>query len=186
MISRPIDADTLEEYYKKLYDLQSGAHQPEYMLVHNEIRSRLKSCNSYTEFGINQGATLAAAVLQNPPAVRAYDIKLDWYNKAHSLFEQYASNHSIDYRVFESSTLDCDIVPTDLLYIDTQHKYEHLRAELVRHAKKVRKFIICHDTTLKPGLKRAIDEFVRAQPVWSIAYHCSTNVGFTTIARKTK
>lgn len=183
MISAPIKATNLQDYYDKLCRLQSDAHTPSYMLVHDEIVKRLTECESYTEFGINQGATLAAALLQSPPVVRAYDISLKWYNKSRHHFEQHAKDNKIDFKVFEEDTLKSTIEPADLLYIDTLHKYEHLRKELARHHDKVNNYIIFHDTTAKPGLRRAVVEFVKVMPVWSIVSECKISVGYMTISK---
>ena len=184
MISAAIEANTLEEYYDKLYELQRGAHGDDYMLVHVEIKRCLKNCDSYTEFGINQGATLAVALLENPSIVRAYDIKLGWYNDANQLFENYASKHSINYDVTEGDTLKFEIKPVDLLYIDTLHRYDHLTKELDIHAKRANKYIIFHDTAAQPGLKKAVKEYVAAHNEWHIVTDCNDSVGFMTIKKK--
>lgn len=176
--------NTLKEYYDRIYELHAKAHQPEYMLVHDEIVLRLKDCNSYTELGVNQGATLAAAMLTNPTTVRAYDIALKPYNYAKHLFEQYADNNSIDYQANESNTLECVLDPVDVLYIDTLHRYDHLIKELARHGNKANRFIIFHDTHAQKGLKQAVQEYVTKNSQWSIVTDCQTNVGFMTIERK--
>lgn len=186
MISDHIEANSLIEYYKKLYKLQADAHREDYMLVHDEICKCLKNCNSYTEFGINQGATLAAAVLATPNKVRAYDIKFGWYNEAHVLFSEYATINNIDYEVFEMDTLKCKIDQTDLLYIDTRHRYSHLTKELQRHGPMVRKYIIFHDTYTHEGLRKAVQEYVEKNPEWEIVTDCKINVGFMTIKRNIK
>lgn len=184
MIAPSIEADTLDEYYEKLYNLQSIAHKPEYMLVHDEIKTRLAECDSYTEFGVNQGTTLATAILQNPSTIRAYDINLHRYDKAHALFKQYADDHYIDYDVIEDDTLNCTIASVDLLYIDTLHYYTHLTKELALHGSKVNKFIIFHDTFAQPGLRKAVEEYVTENKKWTIVTDCKVNVGFMTIAKK--
>lgn len=183
MISAKIDASTLSEYYAKLYALQSNAYGSDYMLVHAEIRKRLRGCDSYTEFGINQGTTLAAAMLENPTTVRAYDIKLGWYTQAAYLFTQYAEDHTIDYKVTESNTLDCLIDPVDVLYIDSYHKRAHLEKELAIHGNKANRFIIFHDTLARPELKGAVCQYVMANEEWSIVTECDVSVGFMTIER---
>lgn len=175
---------TLREYYGRIHKLHSDAHKPDYMLVHEEIKRRLDGCDSYTELGVNQGATLAAATLMKPSVVRAYDISLAPYNKAKHLFEAYAAKHSIDYAVVESDTLSCVIDPVDVLYIDTLHQYKHLQQELALHGDKAQKFIIFHDTAAQPGLKKAVEEFVASNSCWDIVTECTVNVGFMTIARK--
>lgn len=185
MISRKIVANTLPEYYEKLCALQVSRHKDDYLLVHGEIRKRLEECDTYTEFGINQGATLAAAMLQNPKVIRAYDISLKWYNKARHLFEEYAAAHDINYKVFEASTLTCTIEPVELLYVDTAHKYGHLVKELKRHGSRPTKYIIFHDTAAKKDLAKGVREFVRLHKEWSIVVECTQNVGFTTIQKTT-
>ena len=50
-------------------------------------------------------------------------------------------------KLIENDTAKVDIAPTDILLIDSLHTGEHLRMELLRNHKKVRKFIVLHDTT---------------------------------------
>lgn len=184
MISKEIDASCLEDYYVQLYELHSDAHGEQYMLVHNEIKSLMEECHSYTEFGINQGATLACALLTKPTVVRAYDITLDWYRRAEELFNAYAEENQINYRVQERDSLSVKIQPVDLLYIDTRHIYRQLIKELNLHAKYVNKYIVCHDTTTGNRLDEAIEEFVSENEEWTIEKICRESVGYTTIKRK--
>lgn len=174
---------TLQEYYDRVYDLQSEAHKPEYMLVHDEIKERIKGCDSYTELGVNQGATLAIAVLENIKTIRAYDIKLMPYNKAKHLFESYADTNSINYSAIETDTLQCTLDSVDVLYIDTLHQYAHLTKELALHGSKVKKYIIFHDTAAQLELKKAVKEYVAVNKEWTIVTECDINVGFMTIKR---
>ena len=188
MISADIQADTLEEYYKKLYELQAKGHGEDYLHVHLEIRHHVKEGMSYTELGVNQGATLAAAMLKNPSKVRGYDITLSWYNKAKHLFEAYAAEHNIDFKVFEADTHKITIEPTDVLYIDTVHKYDHLKKELALHGNKALKKIIFHDmyhikTGKETGLQKAVLEFVASNKGWQVVTTCRTSVGYMTIHR---
>jgi len=147
------------------------------------MHTALTICYSYTEFGINQGATLAAAMLENPKTVRAYDIRFGWYTQAADLFGQYAAEHSIDYEATECDTLDCVIDPVDVLYIDTLHKYDHLSKELAIHGDKVSRFIVFHDTLAQPELKRAVRQYVGTDNRWNIVAECDINVGFMTIEK---
>lgn len=175
---------SLQEYYDRVYDLQTEAHKTDYMLVHAEIKDKLQGCDSYTELGVNQGATLAAAMLENPKVVRAYDISLMPYNKAKHHFDKYSSDHSIDFNVIEGDTLKCALDSVDVMYIDTLHRYEHLVKELALHGDKANKYIIFHDTHAQQGLKRAVQEYVKKNPQWTIVTDCKVNVGFMTIAKK--
>ena len=184
MIKKEIHCGNLQEYYETLKQLQEGEHTIQYTMVHSEIKKHLKECESYTEFGIMQGPTLALACLNGIHKIRAYDINLNWYNKAKTLFEQYVDTNNIDFKVNKENTLTCTIEPTDLLYIDSLHEYKHLKGELARHAPKVKKYIIMHDTTGRPELVPAIDEFLKDNPCWEKIVVCTESVGFMTIARK--
>jgi hypothetical protein len=70
----------------------------------------------------------------------------------------------------EADVLEVAIEETELLFIDTWHVYEQLRAELHLHAAKVRKYLVLHDTTTfgdygeEPGhrgLWPAVEEFLK-------------------------
>ena len=176
--------NTLQEYYDRVYDLQATAHTLEYMLVHDEIKKRIEGCDSYTELGVNQGATLAIAVLQNLPVVRAYDIALGPYTNAKSLFDAHARENNTECAVYEADTLAITLEAVDVLYIDTRHVYNHLTKELKLHGHKAKKYIIFHDTFAQPGLKKAVQEYVTQHPEWSIITDCQQHVGFMTIKRK--
>lgn len=69
---------------------------------------------------------------------------------------------------------------TDLLFIDTYHRYESLKKELELHADKARKYIILHDTvSFTPngeggdtkGLMPAVNEFLETNPHWVTEHH---------------
>jgi len=178
--------NSLEEYSKTLYDAQAEAHGDDYMLVHDEIRKYVSECDSYTELGVNQGTTLATVILEGIKKVRAYDIKLDAYNPAKKFFEAYTNDNGIDYKIFEENTHKCVIDKTDLMFIDTVHRYPHLTKELRLHGHKVQKYIVFHDTEIsqgKPSLRIAVQEYVTKNPEWEIITDCKVDVGFMTIKR---
>ena len=87
---------------------------------------------------------------------------------------------------------------TELLFIDTLHKYEQLKIELLLHANKVSKYIIFHDTETfgvhgqKPdvdfgyegrGIWYAIQEFLDVHNEWKLIHKVSYNNGLTIIGR---
>jgi hypothetical protein len=111
----------------------------------------------------------------------------------------------------EQSDLDCPLVNTDLLFIDTWHVYGHLKRELARWHASVNKFIILHDTTvdewhgetirngwdavkqsresgipvdeIRKGLWPAVTEFLSAHPEWKIELRLKNNNGLTVLKR---
>lgn len=183
MIAEEIKSDNLLDYYNKLTKLQQEHHENEYSLVHEEIRTLLSECNSYTEFGVKQGTTLAVAVLSNTKKIRGYDITLKWYLKAEQLFQTFTEQYDIDFNVIEESSLLCNIESVDLLYIDDLHKYHQVSKELKLHSDKVNKYIVLHDTKLFPELTRAINDFLSTTAHWKIKKISNDNVGFTTLVR---
>ena len=186
MIKADIKADTLEQYYIKLCKLQTERHGIDYISVHKEIKSLIKGgCDSYTEFGIMQGTTLAAAMFAKPSSVQAVDIDLQWYNKANHLFEQYAELNEIDLSIIDGNSHDANINEVDLLYIDSVHVSTHLLGELSIHNEKVKKYIVLHDTTHKPELYRTAKVWCRSNP-WNITKHDTRGVGYTVLQRETK
>ena len=151
---------------------------------HRIILNKMKSCDSYTEFGICQGHSLAAVMLTNPKKIRAYDINLDWYIPAKHLFDGYADNHQIDFDIFETDTSTCPVIDkTDMLHIDSKHTFLHCNAELNLHANQVQKFIVFHDTN-ESGIWRAVTEYVNCNKEWSIIERETAGVGCTVIERR--
>ena len=111
----------------------------------------------------------------------------------------------------DSATLD---LPTDvdLLFVDTWHVYGHLRRELARHAPRVRRYILLHDTVvdryvgesvrrgqdvaaqhratgypvaeIRRGLWPAVEEFLRANADWELWEQRPNNNGLTVLRRR--
>ena len=87
------------------------------------------------------------------------------------------------------NTLEIEIEPTDLLFIDTLHTYDQLIKELELHGNKSKKFIIIHDTETfggnkkKKGLEHAYKEFLTNNENWSLLEHFANNNGLTVLKR---
>ena len=176
------DCADLGTYYQRICQLHADAHGENYLLVHHEIRRCMAESESYTELGVNQGATLAAALLCGARNVSGYDIMLDHYRPAAHLFSQYATRQGVTIKLFETSSLNCLIEPVDVLYIDTVHTESQLTQELELHGDKVRKFIICHDTNSSSGLRKALNKFL-PKSKWKVVNNCRVGTGFTTLSR---
>lgn len=85
----------------------------------------------------------------------------------------------------QANTLTMEIDTTDLLFIDTDHTYVQLSAELARHAHKARKYLAFHDTDEPCGheLMPAVLEFLASHPEWRVKYHTRSCHGFTVLER---
>lgn len=109
------------------------------------------------------------------------------------------------------SDLECPLVKTDLLFIDTWHVYGQLKRELDRWNASVSKFILLHDTTvdgehgetirvgwnaaqqsaksgipvheITRGLWPAVTEFLTAHPEWTLERRLTNNNGLTILSR---
>lgn len=93
------------------------------------------------------------------------------------------ADKGINFSFTLGDTRTINIEPTDLLFIDTDHVYAQLSAELTRHGDKARKYIVCHDTTACPELVQAINEFMEANPRWQIHKVYENNNGLTVLKR---
>lgn len=101
-----------------------------------------------------------------------------------------------DFTFVKADTLTLEPIPCDLLFIDTRHTYDHLRAELHRHASSVRRFIAFHDTIAwgfigddgrEPGLQQAIEELVAGEisgtGKWALKWHDERCNGLAVVER---
>jgi hypothetical protein len=146
------------------------------------LRNFVSECQHVTEMGVRDGQS-TRALLVEPVVLRSYDLSLD--KKVLELFSL-AKKAGKDVKYLEGNTLQIQIEETDFLFIDTEHTYVQLAAELELHHHKVRKYIAFHDTD-KPfaeELLPAIIEFMIRHPGWEFCYHSKDCHGFTVIKRK--
>lgn len=174
--------------------LQKCAHPSDINQLLPIIKSIAEQCDHCTEFGVRD-PTSTYALLAGCSKVTSYD-KFDHDNI--SVVESLAP----DFLFFTEDVLNIEIDETDCLLIDTHHKYSQLSAELSKHASKVRKYIIMHDTTTfgfrdeseykdqpqqvygnGPGLNKAIEEFLQANQNWKLDFKTEINNGLTVLKR---
>jgi len=67
--------------------------------------------------------------------------------------QKIAQELGIEFNFIEADSVTIEIDETDLLFIDTDHRYQHLIKELRMHSSKVKKYIIMHDTSGFYGTK---------------------------------
>lgn len=116
--------------------------------------------------------------------------------------EEIAKEIKVNYKFIQANVLDIEIEETDLLFLDTWHAFKQLRAELTKFHPKVKKYIICHDTTtfanidetnyeiLGPewkgdgkGIWPAIEEFLSLNDNWKLKERIMHNNGLTILER---
>lgn len=140
-------------------------------------------CDHVTEMGLRgaNGSTIAFLAAQ-PETFISWDINpMAVVSESVAFLVQVAGRTSFQPRV--GDTRKIIIEPTDLLFIDTLHTAQQLKAELERHADpiedKVKKYLVFHDTRTfgevgedgsVPGLRAAIRWFQKehAFPLWQL------------------
>ena len=138
--------------------------------------------NRIVEFGVYTGLSTCAWLAGNPKYLRSYDIT-DKNLTVLPELTHYAKEHAIDFEFNLGNSLELDIEPCDLLFIDTVHKRPHCLAELERHADKVKRYIVLHDPSEWPGVFEAVIIFLHANRAWHIVEHCNRGSGLLVLER---
>jgi len=146
-----------------------------------------KQCKHVTEFGVRTGVS-TRAFLNTDVTLRSYD--LDLCPMVSVLFEN-AKKLNKDVSYAKANDLEIEIEETDLLFIDTWHSYNQVKEELKKHACKVKKYIVFHDTHTygtkgeddNIGLLPALIEFMINNPEWKFHTHKTNNNGMTVIEK---
>jgi cephalosporin hydroxylase len=149
-------------------------------------------CKTVTEFGVETGCSTAAFLTSGCKKVYSYDVKITPNAR---LVKQAADEDGVFFKLFEKDNLKVIIKKTDLLFIDTDHWYGQIKAELSHHHPRVKKWIMMHDTETfgvvnpfdgRPGMKAAIYEFLEEHPEWQIKEHFEIGHGLTILERQGK
>lgn len=161
-------------------------------------------CETITEMGVRWVVSTWAWLACAPKKLRCYDLydPSHWGANIQDVYDT-AEAYGLDFKFEVADVLKMEIEETDLLFIDTWHAYDQLKAELKIHAHKVKKYICFHDTTSyatfdeNPGHENswegktsgkgiwlAIEEFLEEnKDEWELAHRYMNNNGFTIIKR---
>lgn len=165
-----------------------------------------QECDHITEMGVRAVCSTWGWLACAPKeGLVSYDlITPEDYNGDLQSVKDTAILYGIPFKFIQGDTLKVDIEKTDLLFIDTWHRYEQLKAELQRHSGNVRKYICLHDTTtfahigegltsihswegnmsLDKGLWDAVLEFLENEHnTWKLEERFTNNNGFTVLKR---
>lgn len=165
------------------------------------LRAAAEGLPLAVEFGVQRGCS-SSALLMGASRVISCDVQET--PDAREL--EGAAEGRWDYKI--QSSLEAPVIETPLLFIDSLHTYEHLRAELARHADAVSDWLIFHDTITygsiaeaghgyhawnhevgvtvpieHMGIRPAIDELMIRDPSWRIASHALNAHGLLTLWR---
>lgn len=193
----------IEEYYQRARETKSDINE------HLEVmRDLASSCPHITEMGLGEIVSTWSFLAAKP---KKY-IGIDLVKRPVETARQLAEIEGIDFTFIQSDSLALDIEETDLLFIDTLHIYRQLKAELLKHGDKARKYIILHDTTAfgeqdetcwadynsderteydirmgpktKEGLWTAVEEYLQENPKWKLLERYTHNNGLTVLIRE--
>ena len=173
----------VETMYRKKCEKKSDIN--EHLPV---LRKYASECSHITEFGVRGIVSTWAFLAGKPKKFISYDIIHPSRLGAdiNQVYEA-AMEIGVDYNFKQADVLKTEIEETELLFIDTIHNYEQLKAELELHATRATKYIILHDTTTfgingmngKEGLKKALNEFLEGNLLWSVENEFKNNNGLT-------
>jgi hypothetical protein len=189
------------EKYKQLSEIPSDIN--EHLVT---LKKYTEECETIVEMGVRSIVSTWAFLAGNPKKL----ISLDLYNPVKfggNIEEVYEAVKltDIDFSFVEHDSLTYEMVPCDLLFIDTWHCYLQLKKELTRHHSKVGKYIILHDTVsyeyvdeksademgvlntietnLPKGLWPAVEEFLYENKNWIVWEKKPNNNGLTVLKR---
>ena len=141
------------------------------------------------EFGVRDGSGSTAAFLAgNPGELISYDV-----SSCPNGLAAKAVALGVPFEFRQGDVLTEEVGECDLLFIDTKHTYEQLKAELAMHGDKAGKWLIFHDTVTfgakgedgsTPGLMQAIDEFLEENHHWIVKEIFNNNNGLLVLERK--
>lgn len=151
------------------------------------LRWLASGCGLVREMGVRSGVSTVALLAGRPRGLISYDI-----NPIPGTLAALAEDADVPFRFVQADTRHAEILPCDLLFIDTVHTYAQLSVELTLHADLART-IALHDTHIPeaqwdprfndpPGMWRAINELVSASP-WRVVSDNPRCNGLTILSR---
>jgi hypothetical protein len=164
---------------KKMFDELSNTK--------SDINEHLSTLRSYAgrssrvvEFGTRGGVSTLAMLDGQPDSLVTVDIDKKLVNVDHI----YECVGDTKFSSLIASSLEYKIEACDLLFIDTDHNYQQLSAELNLHNKSVTRWIIMHDTESYPECKLAVKDFLSEnKEFWKELVHYANNNGLTILER---
>lgn len=175
-------SETLEQRFERLSTTSSDIN--EHLRTLYNYASRVKHI---TEVGTRHGVSTTAFLMAQPSKLVCYDIAR---TPDVDILEKMGGNTQFEFR--NENILNVEIEHTDLLFIDSRHNYEQMKAELSLHSMKVGRYIIMHDTTIceridevgqGPGIWKAVWEFLQ-NGIFIIREKFDNNCGLTILERK--
>lgn len=161
---------------------------------HLELLRELSSqCGHVTEIGMRGAVSTCALLTGQPDRLISWDIN-PYAIVSQEVADLLAMRGRTDFQPRVGDSLEVEIEPTDLLFIDSFHVAKQLKGELLRHGHKARKYLAFHDTITfgtigedgsEPGLRAAIRWFQKEHlfPLWELIEDRKNNNGFVVLKK---
>ena len=147
------------------------------------LKAHAATCTTVVEFGVRTGNSTIAFLAGAPRELHSYDIQ-PIFGENVDLIIEHREHPLTRFTFHHESSLDARPPECDLLFIDTEHSYKQLKAELELHGNLPKSYLIFHDTISFGGdLMPAINEFLEANPHWGIKQHFLNNNGLLILER---
>jgi predicted O-methyltransferase YrrM len=171
-----------------LEDLYHRAWQTPYNVNEHcpTLRLLASEADSVVEFGTNAAVSTTAILAGQPKRFMTVDL-----NPSPEAEKLRAVAGRTAFEILQADSLVIEIDSCDLLFIDSKHTAEQLAGELDRHAVKVRRWIVLHDTVTfgltgedgGRGLQAALATYLADHREWRIAAEWRNNNGLTVLKR---
>lgn len=203
----------VDHFFNEEDILNPGKHYEKICNISSDINEHLPTlkryaseCKTVTEMGVRFACSTWAFLEARPEKLNCYDINYEFFRPSEYLLNKMSELYNVEFEFITADSLKTDIENTDLLFIDTLHRYEQLIGELNKHHKNINKYIILHDTTLfehrdeelyehasdivkntnsdKKGLSVAISDFLSNNKNWQVKEVYTNCNGLTILERK--
>lgn len=156
------------------------------------LRHYASRSNVVVEMGVRTAVSTFALLAAHPRELVSVDIA-PLMHPLQVEIERLAKIAGTKWRFHQESTLTMIAVECDMLFIDTLHTCGQLAMELSFHAPHCRRWIALHDTVTfgavgedgkSPGLRCAVDDYVRDHDEWRVLEDLPNNNGLLVLARR--
>lgn len=184
--AQQVQAKSLEQHYIEVVKNKSDIN--EHLMV---LKQLVAENPRIVEMGTRYAHSTTAFLYGKPKLLHTYDLKKS--SQAENL-KRYVDDKQCDYQCIVGDSTEVNIVECDLLFLDTDpHTADRVYKELSKHHKKVKNYIVFHDTEIfgekygnEPGVLPAIRRFIKENPEWFTFKHYSNNNGLTILSKLDK
>ena len=166
---------TLEELY------ETACAEPSDINEHlPTLRKYAEQSKVVLELGTRYGTSTTALLAGQPNVLWSIDV-----NKCENqTLRDAMGKTSLQFIQSDSLEWNTDGFRYDTLFIDTDHTFEQVTAELAKYSPRVEGWIILHDTISYPPVLDAVREFLNQFPQWLVIENHENNNGLIVLERR--